>query len=181
MNKDIFPIQIFQTFYVSKEVSNCPLLANVFRFIKKNKDIPISSISMRYGKRVLINADDVNFGETGKESFIEIVDYDPFKKLLLIMGPGEPVAETPVHWFIHHARKDINAVLIINKETKGKNIDNKIPISNKEQPLGSIEKIKEIMGLLRENKIIDIKNNSLLLVGKNLDEIEENYYNYLRF
>ena len=173
MTNKALNISNFQTFYVSKEVSNCPLVADIFKFIKKSKDITISSISLRYGKRVLINTKNTDFKEIEKEDFIEIVDYDPFKNVLLVMGPGEPVIDTPLHWFIHHAREDVNAVLIINKDST-ENIDKKLPVINKNGGIWPIEKIKEILGLLRNSKTIVIKNKGLLLVGKNIDEIEKN-------
>ena len=56
----------FQTFYASREVSNCPLISEIIRVIKRfekinllNDNIDIS-ISMKYGKRVLINAKNID-------------------------------------------------------------------------------------------------------------------------
>jgi len=159
------PGLFFQTYYVSKEKSNCPLIIDALRFFKKFEKISNSSISLRYGKRVLIN--------TKKDGFLEVVDYDPFKKILLVMGPEEALTESPLHWFIHHAREDVNAVLLIKNIEYIDKLGEKIPASEKNYPLWTIEKIKDILGLLRNSKIVIIKDIGVLFVGKSINEVEK--------
>ena len=121
INKDLQNLG-FQTFFVSKEESNCPLITDVVRFSKKYKELDFLQyittvvISLGYGKRVLINGSKTNFGNINREDFLEIVDYDPVKKILLVIGANEPHIETPIHWIIQHARKDINAIMESNDD-----------------------------------------------------------------
>ncbi len=169
----------FQTFYVSKEESNCPLISIVVKFCKKFKDLNMLDnvieivISLRYGKRILITTDISDFQNLMKEDFLEIVDYDPVKKILLIIGPKAPRIETPVHWFIHHARDEINVVTQMNDKNIGKRLGKKIPVTEKEYPSGTIEQTKEILKKLRDSKIVLIKNQGVLFVGGNIKEVEE--------
>ena len=163
----------FQTFYVSKEKSNCPLIADALRIGKRIKEKGISDIiiSQRYGKRILINT----LGEDEEESrdnFLEIVDYDPIKKIVLAMGVKKPRIETSLHWFIHHARDEINAVVQINDQDAAKKFKNLTETKN-ECVIGTIEQIKEVMKGLRNNNKIIIKNQGTIFVGRSIKEVEK--------
>ena len=169
----------FQTFYVSKEESNCPLISIVTKFFEKFKDLNLLDnindivVSLRYGKRILITTEGSDFQNLMKVDFLEIVDYDPVKKILLIIGPKTPRIETPVHWLIHHARDEINVVIQMNDKNFGKRLGKKIPVTEKEYPSGTIEQAKEILKKLRDSKIVQIKNQGVLFVGGSIKEVEE--------
>jgi len=168
--KKSFTNLAFQSLYVSKECSNCPLIPDVINFIKGLGSINNLTISHRFGRRTLINSNNTILKKIGKENFLEIVDYDPFKKILMVMGVKEVVNDTPLHWYIHHARDDVNVVLLI----KDKKID-KIPIIDNKYPIWTIEQIKEVLGALRNNKIVNIKDVGVLLVGNSLKDTENLY------
>lgn len=168
----------FQTFYVSKEESNCPLISQVIKVGKKLIDLGLLespnelSVSLRYGKHVLINSENSNLKEIKREDFLEIIDYDPLKKVILLMGPNEPRVETPIHWLIHHSRNEVNAVIQINEVKFAKQLEGKLPETEKEYPLGSLEQAKEILRNLRDSKMVIIKNQGVLFVGNNIREVE---------
>jgi ribulose-5-phosphate 4-epimerase/fuculose-1-phosphate aldolase len=179
MNGKIPPPNIaFQTFFASKEQSNCPLISHIVRISKKLKEMDLLKdgsgiVSLGYGKRVLINGNDVSLGDVGKEDIIEIVDYDPVKRIVLTIGNMEPNIETPVHWLIHHAREDVNMVVQINSKKLVEKFAKKLPSTEKEWPSGSLELAKEVLKTLRTGKIILIKNKGILFVGRNLKEVED--------
>ena len=164
----------FETFYISKEESNCPLISEVIRVGKRFKELDLSDtiVSLRYGKRVLINTDYVNFGELKQKDFLEIVDYDPLKKVLLTMGAKEPRVETPVHWLIHHARDEVNAVIQINDVKLAGQLEKKLPITEKEFPVGSLEMAKEILRNLRNSNRVVIKNQGVLFMAGSIKGVE---------
>ena len=163
----------FQTFYVSKEESNCPLIADILRLNKKLQNINNASISHRYGKRVLFNNSNIKPEKTKKEDFLEIVDYNPFKKTLMVMGKNKPTEDAPLHWFIINYRKEINAIVLIKDKDYMQKFQDKFSIADKKLPIWSVEKIKEIMKLLADNKKIYLRNTGILYVGKSLKEIED--------
>ena len=169
----------FQTFYIAKEESNCPLIAEVMSVSKKLKDVGLiknineTVVSLRYGKRVLMNAHDSDFIDVKHEDFIEIIDYDPLKKVLLIIGPKEPKIDTPVHWLIHHARSEVNAVIQINDVDLAGQLVKKLPVTKDNYPSGTFEQAREILKCLRDNKGVVIKNQGILFVGSSLNEVED--------
>lgn len=168
----------FQTFFVSREQSNCPLITDIARLGKKLKDLDIlenvtlAIVSMGYGKRILINCNYADLTKIKRENLLEIVDYDPVKKVLLVIGPGEPLIETPVHWMIHHARDDVNAIVQINNEELAEKLAKKYHTTEKEKPSGTLDLAKEILKTLRTGKNIVIKNKGILFIGSNVKEVE---------
>jgi ribulose-5-phosphate 4-epimerase/fuculose-1-phosphate aldolase len=168
----------FQTFFASREQSNCPLIPDIVRIGKKLKEMGLLKdgtgvVSLGYGRRVLINGNDVSLGDVGRGDILEIVDYDPVKRVVLAIGDKEPNVETPVHWLIHHARDDVNAVVQINSKKLAKRLSKKLPVTEKEWPPGTLELTKEILKALRTGKGILIKNKGALFVGTSLKEVED--------
>ena len=168
----------FQTFYVSRETSNSSLLAEILKINKKFYEQGILEnakiiVSLRNGKRILINGNYSDISEINVENFLEIVDYDPIKKIVLAIGQNEPCIETPLHWLIHHTRNDINAIIQLNGEKIVQNSYQNIPTTEKEWPVGTLELVKEVLKTLRNSKKILIKNIGAIFVGINSKEAED--------
>ncbi len=184
MNKKKIKSLPIQVFYTSKEETNSPLVVDLMKIAKNLKQKKLienktdTTISLKYGKRVLINSFIQDYFKIKKEELIEIVDYDPIKNNLLLIGSADPKDESALHFMIHHAREEIKIVVQINDkdllETK-----KKVPILDDKLPLNSIDFIKLVLKNLKENKIIGIKNNGLLIVSKNKEELENITKKYL--
>ena len=177
-NKEI-PTHVF---YSSNEESNCPIISKLVKLGKELSKINLqlnenkALLSARFGKRVIINGIESNIKELKQNDFLEIIDYDPIRRVLLLMGPKDPLDYTTIHWFILHARKEINFVLSIKidifKEKKNKNI----PVIEKKYPKDSIEETKEVLKSLRDSNVIIIKDQLILFVGENIEKIKENVF-----
>jgi len=177
MNDKITINQKLQIFYVSKEETNCPLIVEIIKISKKLKEKSIikkdsdAIFSIGFGKRMIINGIVKDFSNIKREELLEVVDFDPIKNNLLLIGSAEPRIETALHWMIHHARDDVNFVVQIKKTdliNKIKDVD----VTDK-YPIGSIENTKEVLKALSTNKKVAIKNNGLLIVGRNTADIEK--------
>jgi ribulose-5-phosphate 4-epimerase/fuculose-1-phosphate aldolase len=171
--------QKFQVFYVSKEETNCPLIIEIIKMSKKLKETGIlkkdsdAVFSLGFGKRMIINGSVKDFSKIKREELLEVVDFDPIKNILLLIGSADPRVETSLHWMIHHARDDVNFVAQIKKtDIIDKVKDENINVTDK-YPVGSLDNTKEVLKALRTSKKVAIKNNSLLFVGKNTDDIEK--------
>lgn len=185
MKRRAIPNTIFQTFNISKEKTNCPLIPELIRISKRLKDKIILYddlsliISFKYGKRVLINGSVEDYLEIKQEELFEVADYDPVKNILMTIGPGEPRLETPVHFMIHHARNEVNAVIQINNSKIYKKIIQKYPIADDKYPVGTLEYIKDVLQKLHDSKIIILKNQGILIVGETYKKVEESVYKLL--
>jgi len=181
MTEKDLSIPVFQTFYVSKENSMSPLLVELIRFGKKLKDYSLTkenkiSLSISFGKRLLINSENADVLNLFSEDIVEVVDYDPIKKIVLAMGKFEPCIDTPVHWIVQNAREDIHAIVQFSSKKQIKNF----PCTDSEKSVGTLDLAKEILKTLRTSKCINIKNYGLIFVGFNYKEIEENIAKYFK-
>ena len=105
--------------------------------------------------------------------FLEIVDYDPLKRVLLCMGSKEPRLDTPIHWMIHHARNEVKGIIQIDTENSIKKINQKLPKTTKLYQIGTLEQAKEILLLLRDSKSVIIKNQGVIFVGDSIKSVED--------
>ena len=178
MFKAGFPSMFFQVFYISKEETRCPLVFEIIKTGKKLKEERIldegcsAVISLGYGKRMLINGFVEDFSNIRREELLEVVDYDPIKRNLLVIGPCEPKPETSIHWMIHYARDEVNVVIQINDEGLIDELKNKIPTVEKDGVIGSIEQVKNVMKHLRDSRVVGVKNLGVLFVGSSVEEVE---------
>jgi len=184
MNERILPSPMLQTFYVSRETSNCPLISEMIKLGKNLTEIKLSNketgvVSLDYGKRLLINAKNIDVKNMTQHDVVEIVDYDPLKNIMMVIGTKDPCLETPVHWIIQKARHDINALLQINSTILFERFKGTFPSTEKEVKPNTLDSAKEILKTLRTGKIILIKNQGILFAGINLKEIQDALQNYL--
>lgn len=176
MNERILPSPALQTLFISRELSTCPLLSEMITLGRTLKDLGLtetatSVISVDYGKRLLINAKYVDVKKMTQQDVVEIVDYDPLKNIMMVIGPKDPNTETPVHWIIQKARQDINALLQITSSELVNKLHGKLPITDHSTSSTSLERAKEILKTLRNGKTILIKDEGILFAGLNTKEI----------
>jgi len=184
MSERILPSPVLQTLFISRETSNCPLISEMIKLGKRLEEIGITDketgiISIDYGKRLLINAKNIDVKNMKQQDVVEIVDYDPLKNIMMVIGPKDPCLETPVHWIVQKARHDVNALLQINSTTLFEKLKGTLPSTEKETQPNSLDRAKEILKTLRTGKTILIKNQGILFVGINLKEIQDTLCNYL--
>jgi hypothetical protein len=184
MNERILPSPTLQTLFISREVSNCPLIAEMIKLGQRLEELGLTDkeigiMSMDYGKRLLINAKNVDIKKMTQHDVVEIVDYEPLKNIMMVIGPKEPDMETSVHWIIQKARYDINAILQIKSKALFEKFQKTLPTTENETPPASLEQAKEILKTLRNGKIILIKNEGILFAGINMKEIRDALRTYL--
>ena len=177
MTEESLPYALFQTFFVSREISISPMIVDIIKFGKKFEELKIKeaecSISISYGKRLLINARDVDVKHMKQQDIVEIVDYDPIKNIVLAIGKKYPCIETPVHWTIQKARHDVNAVVEITSKKLFQTCCTHLPVTEKKVPYGTIDRAKAVLKTLQDSKNICMQDEGILLVGLYLKEIED--------
>jgi len=184
MNERILPSPVLQTLFVSRETSNCPLISEMIKLGQRLEELGLADketgiVSLDYGKRLLINAKNVDVKKMKQPDVVEIVDYDPLKNIMMVIGTKDPCFETPVHWIIQKARYDINALLQINSTTLYEKLKGTLPTTEKETQPVTLDRAKEILTTLRTGKTILIKNEGILFAGINIKEIQNALLNYL--
>ena len=184
MNEKILPSPVLQTLFVSRETSNCPLISEMITLGQRLEELGLADketgiVSLDYGKRLLINAKNVDVKKMKQHDVVEIIDYDPLKNIMMVIGTKDPCLETPVHWIIQKARHDINALLQINSTILFEKLKETLPTTEKETQPIALDRAKEILKTLRNGKTILIKNEGILFTGINIKEIQTALLNYV--
>jgi len=184
MNERILPAPALHTLFVSRETSNCPLLSDMITLGQSLQEFGLTDketgiLSLDYGKRLLINAKNVDLKKITQQDIVEIVDYDPLKNIMMVIGLNDPTLETPVHWIIQKARHDVNAILQINSTSLFERFHNTLPTTERDTQPATLERAKEILRTIRNGKTILIKNEGILFVGINGKEIHDALLRYL--
>ena len=184
MNERILPSPVLQTFFVSRETSNCPLISEMIKLGQRLEEIGLadketSIVSLDYGKRLLINAKNIDLKKMTQHDVVEIVDYDPLKNIMMVIGPKDPDTETPIHWIVQKARRDINALVQIYNPDLVKKFQKTLPMTEKTTSSTFLERAKEILKTLQKGKTILIYNEGILSAGINMNEAQENLRTYL--
>ncbi len=173
-----------QLFTLSKEESTCPIIPELIQLgmalyqLKPLTDTIQLTMSTCYGKRVIINTADTPINRLACSDFIEIVDYDPVRNILLFIGPKPPYDITPLHWIIHHAKPEIVSLVILLDETNSLQFSRTIcqTISNGKT---LFDTAKTILRALQKRPIIVIENKGVLITGDSLEKIKETIYQCL--
>jgi ribulose-5-phosphate 4-epimerase/fuculose-1-phosphate aldolase len=150
-------------------MSKCNGIKEIVQLGKKLDEMGIvdhesGSISIRYGKRIVITKAGAQMGKIKNEDMVEVIDYDPIKNLALVIGLAEPNSETPMHWLIYDAMDKINAIIHVHAMSEA------IPTTENEKPYGTLELAMEVLKTFRKGNFINIKNNGSIAIGRNLEE-----------
>ena len=146
---------------LTKEITEAGKILKEKGFVKEK----FGSISVKYGKRMIITANNANLGNLSNEDFVEIVDYNGVTNVTLAIGLKNPSMEIPMHWFIYR-KPEINAIIHIQKTFDD------IPTTSYAPP-GSIELAIEALKALRQANLINLKNYGSIAVGVNLKKALE--------
>jgi hypothetical protein len=184
MNERILPSPVLQTLFVSRETSNCPLISEMIKLGQRLEELGLADketgiVSLDYGRRLLINAKNIDIKKMNQHDVVEIVDYDPLKNIMMVIGAKDPCLETSVHWIIQKARHDINALLQINSVALFEKLKETLPTTEKETKPASLDRAKEILKVLRDGKTVLIKNEGIIFAGFNIKEIQDALFKYL--
>ena len=168
----------FQSIKISNEISNFKFIPEIIKLIKKiNEKLNLKIdeniiISVKYGKRIVINSKNSNLKKIKIDDFIEIVDYNPIKKLFLTIGANEPDFNMTLHWIIQNARKKENLLVQLNSNLLINRIIKKKYGKEKQIQYNSIEIAKDILIKLRTSNTTYIENFGIFIIGNNFNDIE---------
>ena len=183
MSKPLFPHDSLQTFFVSRELSTSPIINSLLEGINKiSKEIsqenPLAMISIGFGKRVVVTAEQTPLQTIQMEHLIEIVDYDAFKQVLLIIGKKEPSQEAAVHWMIHHAKNEIGAIVNLKIDEENEKISDNIPQLNANIYGSILDRSTILLKALQNNQIICLEGEGILLTGRTISEIHQHFMQF---
>ena len=127
----------FQYRRISQDESNNPILPQIAKIGKKISQLSYfnnssASIAFHFGKRMIITKDNANIDHLQRNDIIEIIDVDPVKNTSLYFGPSPTPLISPILWMIGYAKKEIQYVVFLEKNSKKTSFSTSIPNIKKE-------------------------------------------------
>ena len=155
-----------------------PHATNLVSIFEKFRDTlqisKIHSISSRTGSGFMINSANFNIENFNRDKILEIIDFDPVRNNLMVIGNEPPVNEVIIHWFIYRGLPWINGIISINNnELIEKFQDSAYPIVDINGKMINTNKSLEILKYAKTSNIVILGNQSILIVGKTLEEVYE--------
>jgi hypothetical protein len=172
-----------RTFFVSRELSTSPIITTLLEEIstiakETSEENPLAMISIGIGKRVVTTAEQTPIQSIQHEQLVEIVDYDAFKQILLVIGKKEPSQEAAVHWMIHHAKNEIGAIVLLAITDENDKIPNKIPHVKVKPYRPVLDRAKIILKTLQNHQILYLEGEGILFTGRTISEIQQQIKQY---
>lgn len=157
-----------------------------FRDSLKMNDV--RSISSRTGIGFLVNTENLNITNFTRDNFVEIVDFDPVRNNLMVIGNGPPVSDATIHWFIYRAYPKINGIIFIdNNQILEHFRTSSFPELLLKDEILDVRLALEILEILKKSEIILMNGNhvrGILIVGKTVmnayERFNRSYEQYLR-
>ncbi|MBU0498095.1 MAG: hypothetical protein KKC68_08055 [Candidatus Thermoplasmatota archaeon] len=179
INHSLHPHEL-QTFFITHELSNNPLIPQLITWGKQYAELNphktlTGLLSAGYSRRIVCTRDVLAVSALTREDIIEIVDFDAIKQVLLIIGKKAPIKNTATHWMIHNARTDIGVIFSLTLQEKEIN-DNQLPeiLINTSQPI--YEQVKIILQTLQHHTKFIINEKNVFITARTFSELHE----YLR-
>ena len=139
--------------------------------LKLNK---ISSASLRTGSGFLINSENISSGENELDNIVEVIDFDPVRNNMMVIGNKPAANGTVLHWFIYRGLPEINAIIILEDQEILERFNTgafsklvyKDGIMNVDLAIKVLKFVKESNITLLFGSII----NGIILVGKTMND-----------
>lgn len=122
--------------------------------------------------KFIITCSQIGFDkELSEDAFAQVFDCNFEQGVVFALGQREPSSESMLHFAIYKSRPEVNAIFhghsheILKNSTKLKLIE-----TAKEQPYGTPDLAYEVLGVLKDNNFIVMKNHGFISVAKTMDE-----------
>ncbi len=133
------------------------------------------NLSFRYKTGFIITASGLKNKENlTADCFVYVKNYDEKSNTFFLEGKINPSSETILHYLIYRSFNEINAVFhghndfILNNASK---LD--LPITEKEYSSGTMNLAREAVKVIKNQKLIILKNHGFVSLGKTMKEAGE--------
>ena len=74
----------------------------------------IKSATIRTGSGFLINTEKYNIKDINRDNFMEVIDFDPVRNNMMVIGTEPPANDASIHWFIYRGLPEVNGIIVID-------------------------------------------------------------------
>ena len=172
---------IFETVFLSKNLPDDERINQLIYWSKRFDKLGLvpnsaGNLSFRTKEGFVITSTGINLGAIEKEELVEVLKVEVGKSQILVYTKGQaiPSKESLLHSEIYALRTEINAVFHAHDQLVLEFTDElNMPCTEREQPRGSYELVKEVnklLGLRKDVKYFVLKNHGIISMGETLEE-----------
>ncbi len=126
------------------------------------------------GNIFIITASQSSLNDPHPENFVRVENVSLRKGGVLYSGAKKPSSETPLHYAIYNIKPDVHVIMHGHSVEISSNADRLgIPITKVEREYGTIELVNEVLGILDDNHIIEMRNHGFVAIGREINETGE--------
>ncbi|MFC1583557.1 class II aldolase/adducin family protein [Candidatus Neomarinimicrobiota bacterium] len=128
------------------------------------------NLSIRAEHGFVITAAGAGLGNLGADDLVQVIDINRDLHSVTVQGEKEPSSESFLHHAIYAARPQVHAVFHGHDELVLRYWQNMhLPVTEKEQPYGTLELVDEMMQTLGNHSYIVIRNHGFIALGTDMD------------
>src|SRR3989339_338221 len=164
----------FRTIFNTKRILSNDKILELINWCKEFNKIGFvgefaGNLSFRSDDGFIISCSKADFCNVGVGDFVEVIGVDISKRDVYANGIKEPSSESFLHNEIYSRRRDVNAIFHGHSDDFLKYGDKlSLPITEKEQPGGTIELMREVVNVLDNNSFILIRNHGFISLGDSI-------------
>jgi hypothetical protein len=161
----------YQIIVLSKEHSHHPLISDMISLGRRltmkgcGSGRETGEISVRYAKRIVITGGDKALCSLTSTDFLEVVDVDPHRRVVILIGDSRPSPWIFLHWLIYHLPW-VHAILHLPDMIPH------YPTSTVSLTGSRYDIPVDVLKNLKKDKCINMPGVGSVMVGRTLKEIE---------
>jgi len=134
----------------------------------------VKSISTKTGIGFLINTESLDISHFNRDTFVEVMDFDPVRNNMMVIGNEPPAENATLHWFMYRGLKNINGIMIIEDEKYLKYFQMaSLPTITNQDEILNLNVALEILKMAKDSNITVLNCKSIrgiLVFGKTLKD-----------
>jgi ribulose-5-phosphate 4-epimerase/fuculose-1-phosphate aldolase len=166
----------FKTVFASKKAPTDPQINELIKWCRRFAELGLApggsgNMSIRSGGGFIVSRTAGHLGLIKADEFVEVLKADVERRELAVNGSHEPSSESMMHAAIYAARPDAGAVFHGHHErmlAEGERLG--LAITEREQPYGTPEIVREVLRTLGKNNFLLIRNHGFASIGANMTQ-----------
>ncbi|WP_455392762.1 class II aldolase/adducin family protein [[Eubacterium] cellulosolvens] len=151
---------------------------------KKFRDVlkvsGLRSASIRTGNGFFINTAYFDINNFNRDYIIEVIDFDPVRNNMMVIGNEPPAPDTALHWFIYRGLPEVFGVINVhNSDVLASFQKSSYPTIDISEEAMDTNTALEVLKNVKNSEVTLIPKLGILVVGRSVMDAYEIFYSNL--